>query len=294
MPANKPQRERIDAARHFTLGCCATVLAFCFFSGAGLWAQTPDSTKPKIDDGICQQSAPTPQTELPADKQQAENSTDKQPENTNAPAENVCTPQSKSEAKGKQTKRLLWIVPNFGAVSANTELPPLSVKGKFRLAFKDSFDYSSFVWTGIIASQEFGLNDYPEFGHGAAAYGRYYWHNYADTVSGAYFTQAIVPSITHEDPRYYTLEHGNAFTRVAYALSRLVVTKTDSGGTTFNLSQVGGNAIVAGLSEAYYPAQARGLRQFGLDYGAQIESVALGNIAVEFWPDIRHKLLRRK
>jgi hypothetical protein len=179
-------------------------------------------------------------------------------------------------------------------VSANTKLPSLTAKGKFWLATEDSFDYSSFIWTGIIAGQEFGLKNVPEFGQGMAGYGRYYWHNFLDGVSGTYFTEAIVPWISREDPRYYTMEHGSVPIRIVYALSRVVLTKTDSGGTTFNWSEVGGNALEAGLSNAYYPASERGGRQTAINWGAQMESAALNNLAKEFWPDIRRLIFRQK
>ncbi len=99
---------------------------------------------------------------------------------------------------------------------------------------------------------------------------------------------------THEDPRYYIRGHGGFFPRLGYALSRVVVTKTDSGGTSFNWSQVGGNAMVAGLSNAYYPPQERGLAQTFRDWGGQMEGAVLDNVGSEFWPDIRHKILRQK
>jgi hypothetical protein len=188
----------------------------------------------------------------------------------------------------------MGVVPNFAAVSANTQLPPLSAKGKFWIATEDSFDYSSFVWTGILAGQEFALKNYPEFRQGAAGYARYYWHGFLDGVSGTYFTEAIVPWISHEDPRYYTLGHGGFFRRTGYALSRVILTKTDSGGTTFNWSEVGGNAVEAGLANAYYPAEERGGRQTAINWGAQLESAALNNIAKEFWPDVRRVLFRQK
>jgi hypothetical protein len=159
---------------------------------------------------------------------------------------------------------------------------------------EDSFDYSSFVWTGILSGQEFGLRNYPGFGHGMAGYGRYYWHTFVDGVSGTYFTEAIVPWVTREDPRYYTRGHGGFFFRTGYALSRVVVTKTDSGGTSFNWSEVVGNGFEAGLSNAYYPRQERGLHQTAINWGAQIESAALNNIAKEFWPDFRRIVLHRK
>ena len=198
------------------------------------------------------------------------------------------------DQKGKQTNRMAYVVPNFAAVSAYKQLPPLSVKGKFSLAFEDSFDYSAFVWTGIVAAQDYGLDSYPELGRGFTAYGRYYWRGFLDQVSGTYFTEAIVPAITHEDPRYYTMENGGFGRRLAYALERVVVTKTDSGGESFNWSEVGGNALEAALSTAYYPEQERTAAKTAENFGTQIESAALNNIAKEFWPDFRRKVLRRK
>jgi hypothetical protein len=90
------------------------------------------------------------------------------------------------------------------------------------------------------------------------------------------------------------MEHGKIPARLFYALSRVVLTKTDSGGTSFNWSEVGGNALEAGLSNAYYPAQERGARQTAINWGAQIESAALNNLAKEFWPDIRRLIFRQK
>ncbi len=190
----------------------------------------------------------------------------------------------------KQTDRMFWVVPNFAAVNANTELPPLTTWGKFVLATHDGVDYSSFTWTAIIAGQAMATRSDPELGRGIKGYGRYYWRAFADGVSGSYFTEAIVPSLTHEDPRYFTLGHGGFFRRIGYAVSRAVLTKTDSGGVSFNWSEVGGNALVAGLSNAYYPPQERGWRQTARDWGQQMESAVLNNIAKEFWPDIHHLL----
>lgn len=216
------------------------------------------------------------------------------PEKSEASANAKIEQKQKKEDQREQTKRMFWVVPNFAAVSANAQLPPLSTKGKFNLAFHDSFDYSSFTWTAIIAAQSLALNSDPELGHGAAAYGRYYWRSFVDGTSGTYFTEAIVPTITHEDPRYYTLGRGGFIRRTAYALSRTFLTKTDSGHLTFNWSEVAGNGLEAGLSNAYYPPQERGTAQTLRDWGTQMESAALNNVVKEFWPDIRQKLFRQK
>jgi hypothetical protein len=202
---------------------------------------------------------------------------------------------NQDDSQGQQTKRMFWLIPNFGAVNANTQLPPLSTHEKFALAAQDSLvDYSSFTWTGVLAGQAMILNSDPELGHGIKGYGRYYWRAFADGVSGAFFTEAIVPAITHEDPRYYTLGQGGFFRRTGYAISRAFVTKTDSGGTSFSWSEVGGNILEAGLSNAYYPPEERGLSQTAGNFATQMESAILNHIFQEFWPDIRRKLLRRK
>ena len=202
--------------------------------------------------------------------------------------------QQNTDNEGKQTKRMFWVVPNFTAVSANTQLPPESPRQKFGTALDDSVDYSSFVWAGIIAGQGMALKNYPELHQGLAGYGRYYWRAFADQASGAMFTEAIVPTLTHEDPRYYTLGHGGFFKRAGYALSQLVVTRKDTPGLGFNISEVGGNAIVAGLSNAYYPPEERGFNKTVVNWATQMESAGLNNIVKEFWPDIRRKLFRQK
>jgi hypothetical protein len=211
------------------------------------------------------------------------------------PGQALNVQNNKNDPQGQQTKRMLWLIPNFGAVSADTQLPPLSTREKLALAAQDSLtDYSSFTWTGILAGQAMILNSDPEFGHGIKGYGRYYWHTFVDGVSGTFFTEAIVPAITHEDPRYYTLGKGGFFRRTGYAISRAFVSKTDSGGTSFSWSEVGGNALEAGLSNAYYPPEERSLTQTAGNFGTQMESAILNHIFQEFWPDIRWKLFRRK
>lgn len=199
-----------------------------------------------------------------------------------------------TSSKGEQTNRMFWVVPNFGAVSAGAEFTPMSARCKFVLARKDSTDYSSFVWTGILAGQSLALNSVPELGHGVSGYGRYYWRLYLDGFAGTYFTEALVPVITHEDPRYFTLGRGSFFRRFGYSLSRTVVTRNDAGGDEFNWSEAGGNALSATLSNAYYPSQERGVTRTVENWATQMESAALNNIAKEFWPDIRRYVFRQK
>jgi hypothetical protein len=85
-----------------------------------------------------------------ASSSRSEQETKTKPQTSEAPQASADASPSKDASEGKQPKRILWIIPNYRAVSANTQLPPLSVKGKFWLATQDSFDYSSFALAGIV------------------------------------------------------------------------------------------------------------------------------------------------
>jgi len=194
---------------------------------------------------------------------------------------------------GQQTKRILGILPNFEAVSANTYLPPLSLKQKFWLSTEGTFDYSSFISVGIEAAVEQATNTYPEFRHGAAAFGRYYWHTFADSAVENYLAGAILPSITHEDPRYYTLYRGGFLRRAGYAISRLCVTKNDMGDRTFNFSEVVGSGVAAEVSSRYYPRLERSGSEILQRWVSQLLNDGVGNVVEEFWPDLNHKFFHK-
>jgi hypothetical protein len=195
---------------------------------------------------------------------------------------------------GTQPKRILWIIPNYRAVSANTYLPPLSFKKKFWLATEDTFDYSNFLLVGGIAGLSLAQNSQPSFGKGGAGYGQYYWHVFVDGAIENYMTEAIVPALTREDPRYYTLGKGGFVKRTGYAVSRLLITRTDSGKSTFNLSEVVGAGAAAGISNAYYPAQSNPWVKTYQRWGTQVGLDGVFNVLKEFWPDINHAVFHGK
>jgi hypothetical protein len=213
---------------------------------------------------------------------------------TQAPSQPPPQTATKPCVEGEQSKRILYIMPNYRAVSADTKLPPLRPRDKFLLAFQDSFDYSSFIYVGMLAGVAMAENSYPEFHQGAEGYGRYYYHAFLDNSIGNFFTEAIVPSVTHEDPRYYTLGRGGLFKRTFYSVSRLLVTRTDAGNRTFNISEIVGNGAAAGVSNLYYPDQTRTWTKTGQKWLIQIGLDGGSNLVKEFWPDVSHALFHKK
>jgi hypothetical protein len=213
----------------------------------------------------------------------------------NAPAASSSPAQSAPAGteEGQQTKRILYIVPNFRAVSAGTKLPKQSVKEKFKTAALDSFDYSSFVFTGIQAGISQATDAYPEFHQGAAGYGRYYWHTFADQTDENLWVEGILPSLLREDTRYYTLGHGGFVKRGFYAVTRIMITRTDSGGKTLNVSEVIGAGTAAAISSAYYPSNYQNWTKIGQRWltSVLIDGGTFG--AKEFWPDINRAIFHQ-
>ncbi len=194
----------------------------------------------------------------------------------------------------KQTKRILYIVPNFRAVSADQQLPPQTVKDKFTTAALDSVDYSAFIFVAIQAGIAEARNSTPEFQQGWPGYGRYYWHTYADYVNENLWVEFLLPAALHQDSRYYTLGHGGFAKRFAYSVSRVAITRTDSGHETFNASEILGAGAAAGVSSLYYPSQER---TFTKTYQLWFTSIAIdagSSLFKEFWPDINDKIFHQK
>jgi hypothetical protein len=202
--------------------------------------------------------------------------------------------QANPPASPHQTKRILFIVPNFRSVTADIKLPPMTVKEKFKLVLDDTFDYSGFIEVGILAGVSDIHKSEPEFGHGAAAYGRYYWHGFADTTDGNFMTEFLVPVAMREDPRYYTLGHGGFLKRTTYSVSRLFITRSDLGNATPNFAEIVGNGAASGISNFYYPSQDRNWTKTGQRWVLQVGIDGLANLAKEFWPDINSRLFHDK
>ena len=211
-----------------------------------------------------------------------------------APSLQQASTPNNNSLEGHQTKRILGIVPNFRSVSANVKLPPQSVKEKFIGATQDSFDYSSFIYAGILAGVAQAEDSYPEFHQGAAGYARYYWHTFADQTDENYWVEFILPAALHQDPRYYTLGHGGFFKRTAYSFTRVLITRTDSGNNTFNTSEIVGAGAASGISSLYYPSQERDWTKTGQRWLTNVSLDGATFIFKEFWPDINSAIFHQK
>ena len=134
----------------------------------------------------------------------------------------------------------------------------------------------------------------PSFGQGAEGFGKYYWHVFVDTSIENYMTEAIVPAATREDPRYYTMGKGGFMKRSGYAASRLFITRTNAGKSTFNLSEIVGAGAAAGIGNVYYPAEYNPWVKTYQRWGTQVGLDGVFNVLKEFWPDINQAVFHGK
>lgn len=193
-----------------------------------------------------------------------------------------------------QPKRILGIMPNYKAVGAGEIPPPPTPKEAFKIATENSFDYSAFLFTGLTTLIAEEGNVHPGLGKGPAGFGRYYWRGFADKTDGNYLVLFALPTLFHEDERYYTKGEGGFLRRSLYAASRALITPDYHGQNTFNFSEVLGRGIALTVSTTYYPSSDRTPGAIAVRYGWAIGRDALTNVFREFWPDIAVHVLHRQ
>jgi Carboxypeptidase regulatory-like domain len=170
-------------------------------------------------------------------------------------AEEVATEEVKIEEK----QRVLGIIPNFYVVyDHNAE--PLTTKLKFKLAFRTSIDPVTITGVGVLAAINQAA-DIPNYGQGWGAYGKRFGAAAADGLSDIMIGGAILPSLLHQDPRYFYQGEGTTKSRALHALSSPFVCRGDNGRMQPNYSTIGGDLASAAISNAYYPASNRGVGQ---------------------------------
>ena len=193
-------------------------------------------------------------------------------------------PVRAADADNAESDRIFGVLPNYTTFET-TRVPKETTRESFKMATLGTFDPVMYPFIGVMTAMGSGSSGQP--------YGERYATAFADNAIGNFMTTAVVPSMTGQDSRYYRRGEGGVFSRLAYAASRSVITRTRSGATTFNISEVAGTAAAAGLSNIYYSPADRTVGGTMSRWGTQIMWDTVATELKEFWPDIRAKLHRR-
>lgn len=188
---------------------------------------------------------------------------------------------------------MVGVVPAFTTVY-NGHAAPLDAREKFRLWVADTADPFDFAAAGVDAAVEQHSHEFPEYGYGFSGYSKRYGASFVDDADGTFFAEAVLPSLLHQDPRYFRLGTGSIAHRLGYTLLSAVRCRGDNFHWQPNVSLLGGNLIGGAISNGYYPAANRG---FGLtmERGFTVTGEdLLSSLATEFYPDISKALFHRK
>jgi hypothetical protein len=267
----------------------ATLTLPAALSAQQLTASLPDPTS--LPSTSTLPDAPTPQFTVVDDQDPAQASSSQDQATPQTPQQPETAEQRKARADAQLNEethqRIAGVLPAFNSVQADKAVP-LSPRQKFHLFFRGSIDPYQFAIAGADAGIEEAEDEYPEYHRGVTGLLRRYAASYADTWDGNFWGNAVLPSVLHQDPRYYRLGRASgktAWHRFFYAAATTVICHGDNGKLEPNYSNVLGNFIGGAISNIYYPASDRGV---GLTISRGATTTAEGIVGaelIEFYPD---------
>src|SRR5438270_4004632 len=288
----------------------AQIALASIFSLVSAGQTTPASTSNQ--DATAQTSTtqnPAPQT--PAEKSDKAADKDK---NANTKAGDKPSAGQSGTASGTSSgtsnDRLFYALPNFLSLEQGDKVPALTAKQKFGVVARGTFDPVQYGWWGFLSAISQANDSEPGFGQGWAGYGKRYGATAADGIIENFMTAAVLPSILHQDPRFFQSGKGGYGRRTVYAVSRIFITRSDSGRSQFNYSEVFGSAMSAAISTYSYHPRSRYISTpsnphlfIGSDrpientasvWATQICYDTFTIVIKEFWPDIHRKFAQKK
>lgn len=161
------------------------------------------------------------------------------------------------------------------------------------MAAQNSFDYSAFLFVGLTSLLAKGTDAHPDLGKGPEGLWAYTWRGFLDKTDGNFMVMWALPTVLHEDERYYSMGHGKKLNRAIYAASRVIITPDYHGRNTFNGAELVGRAAAQAVSTTYYPEGDDTTADLAEKFGYAIGRDALTAVFREFWPDIATHVLHR-
>lgn len=194
----------------------------------------------------------------------------------------------------RQPQRILGFMPNFRSVSGGSTPQPPGWKYNFAVATHQATDYSSFLFLGLTSLTAEGMNMHPSLGKGADGFYGYAWRGFLDKSDNTYLSAWLLPSILHEDTRFYALGAGHSIPmRGLYIISRQAVARTYGGRQTPNIAGLGGKVLAQVFSRYYYPPSATTFSVLASKFGYSVMRDVMFSSIREFYPDISAHYIRK-
>jgi hypothetical protein len=201
--------------------------------------------------------------------------------------------KAEEQIKEQEKQRVVGVLPQFN-ISYRSDAVSMTSGQKMRLAFRSTVDPVAFAAAFVVAGYHEARDDDKGFGWGIEGYGKRSGAAYLDAFDGDIIGNGILPSLLHQDPRYFRMGHGSFTHRFLYSLATSVVCKHDNTGKWEpNYSNVGGNIISGAISNLYYPSSDSEISQTFTNGFLVTAEGGIGSIFDEFWPDVSRKFLHK-
>ena len=158
----------------------------------------------------------------------------------------------------RQEPTRIWVSCPISGLSPAEKPHPPGWKYNFSVATHQATDYSSFIFLGLTSFMAEGMNEHPALGKGASGFYAYTWRGFLDKSDNTYLSAWLLPSLIHEDTRYYALGSGPQlfpFARFTSSAARRLP-RTYGGRQTPNIAGLGGKVLTQVVSRTYYPTSA--------------------------------------
>ena len=251
-------------------------------------AEIPDAPQPQFE--VAELSGQQDSSPAPKPATEGNSSSQTAPQQPDAKSKRDL---AEEQLKKQEQQRVFGVMATFNT-TGNKDALPLSSTQKFQLFFKSATDPWPFGLAGVISGIGQADNSYPEWGQGAQGYAKRFGAAYSDAFIGNFFGNAVLPSLLHEDPRYFQKGTGTFTRRLLWAASSTVWCRRDNGRWGPNYANVGGNLIGAAIARAYYPPSERDVADVLTDgVTVSVEGIAGAEI-IEFWPDIARQMKKKR
>ena len=194
----------------------------------------------------------------------------------------------------QQPHRILGFMPNFRTVSAGAATHPPGWKYNFTVANHQALDYSTFLFLGLTSLTAEGMDSHPALGKGVGGFYAYTWRGFLDKTDNTYLSAWLLPSLLHEDTRYYSLGAGHTIpSRALYVIDRQAITRTYGGSDTPNIAGLGGKVLTQVVSRYYYPPSAGSFGVLATKFGYSVMRDVGFSAIREFYPDVAAHYIRK-
>lgn len=192
-----------------------------------------------------------------------------------------------------QPQRILGFMPNFRSVSGGAKPHPPGWKYNFTVATRQATDYSSFIFLGLTSLSAEGIDEHRVLGKGVDGMWAYTWRGFLDKTDGTYLAAWFLPSLIHEDTRFYALGQGHSIlVRELYVISRQGVARTYGGHQTPNIAGLGAKILTQLVSRQYYPTSATTFPVLAEKFGYSTMRDVIFTSIREFYPDAAAHFIR--